>query len=120
MATLHQQRSRAHALDAITTSNGILAGIASLEAGDAAARESALRQGASDAQASAAFLAALSLFAPGLPLLAALLVPCALTGYAIGSRVNARMPQARVRRVIWFLLLAASASLLLRGVMGSR
>jgi hypothetical protein len=51
MATLHQQRSRAHALDAITTSNGILAGIASLEAGDAAARESALRQGASDAQA---------------------------------------------------------------------
>ena len=60
------------------------------------------------------------LMQPGLPLLAAMLVPCALTGYAIGSRVNARMPQARVRRVIWLLLLAASASLLLRGVMGGR
>jgi hypothetical protein len=60
------------------------------------------------------------LMQPGLPLLAAMLVPCALTGYAIGSRVNAQMPQARVRRVIWMLLLAASASLLLRGMLGGR
>ncbi|MEY4653913.1 MAG: hypothetical protein RI884_2494 [Pseudomonadota bacterium] len=60
------------------------------------------------------------LMQPGLPLLAAMLVPCALAGYAIGSRVNARMPQARVRRVIWMLLLAASASLLLRGLMVPR
>lgn len=57
---------------------------------------------------------------PGLPTLAALLVPCALTGYAIGSRVNAGMQQAQVRRVIWILLLLASASLLLRGLMGAR
>lgn len=57
---------------------------------------------------------------PGLPTLAALLVPCALTGYAIGSRVNAGMQQAQVRRAIWVLLLLASASLLLRGLMGAR
>ncbi len=60
------------------------------------------------------------LMQPGLPLLAALLVPCALAGYAIGSRTNARMPQAQVRRAIWILLLAASASLLLRGWVESR
>jgi uncharacterized membrane protein YfcA len=60
------------------------------------------------------------LMQPGLPLMAALLVPCALAGYAIGSRTNARMPQAHVRRAIWILLLAASASLLLRGWAESR
>ena len=57
---------------------------------------------------------------PGLPILAALLLPCALAGYVVGSRVNARMPQARVRRAIWILLLVASVSLLLRGMLEFR
>ncbi len=57
---------------------------------------------------------------PGLPTLAALLVPCGLAGYAIGSRMNAGMSQARVRRVIWCLLLVASASLLVRGLVVGR
>lgn len=55
---------------------------------------------------------------PGLLKLAALLVPCALVGYAVGSRVHARLPQATVRRAIWVLLLVSAASLLVRGVAG--
>lgn len=54
---------------------------------------------------------------PGLLALAALLVPCALLGFSIGSRVHARMPQERLRRVIWMLLLLAAASLLVRGAL---
>lgn len=52
----------------------------------------------------------------GLLPLAAMLLPCALLGYVIGSRLQARLPQARVRRAIWWLLLVSAASLLLRGV----
>jgi uncharacterized membrane protein YfcA len=55
---------------------------------------------------------------PGLFELAALLVPCALVGYVIGSRLHARLPQAQVRRAIWVLLLLSAASLLVRGVAG--
>jgi uncharacterized membrane protein YfcA len=54
---------------------------------------------------------------PGLLSLAALLLPCALLGYVLGSRLHARLPQARVRRAIWWLLLASAAGLLVRGVM---
>jgi uncharacterized membrane protein YfcA len=53
---------------------------------------------------------------PGLLKLAALLVPCALLGYLIGSRLHARLPQAQVRRAIWVLLLLSAASLLVRGM----
>lgn len=55
---------------------------------------------------------------PGLLKLAALLVPCALVGYLIGSRLHARLPQAQVRRAVWVLLLVSAASLLVRGVAG--
>jgi uncharacterized protein len=55
---------------------------------------------------------------PGLLQLAAMLVPCALVGYVIGSRLHARLPQAQVRRAIWALLLVSAASLLVRGVAG--
>jgi len=56
---------------------------------------------------------------PGLLPLAALLVPCALVGYLIGSRLHARLPQAQVRRAIWGLLLLSAASLLVRGAVGA-
>ena len=56
---------------------------------------------------------------PGLLKLAALLLPCALVGYLIGSRVHARLPHAQVRRAIWVLLLLSTASLLARGVAGA-
>lgn len=55
---------------------------------------------------------------PGLPALAAVAVPCALAGYAVGSRLHARLPQAQVRRVVWTLLLASAASLLARAMAG--
>lgn len=55
---------------------------------------------------------------PGLLPLAALLLPCALAGYLIGSRMHARLPQAQVRRAIWALLLVSAVSLLVRGLAG--
>lgn len=56
---------------------------------------------------------------PGLPTLAALLLPFALVGYVIGSRLHAQLPQAQVRRAIWLLLLVSAASLLVRGLPGA-
>ncbi len=54
---------------------------------------------------------------PGLLKLALVLIPCALLGYLIGSRLHARLPQAQVRRVIWILLAASGISLLWRSVL---
>jgi uncharacterized membrane protein YfcA len=53
---------------------------------------------------------------PGLLQLSTLLMPCALLGFVIGSRLHARVPQAQARRAIWGLLLASAVSLLVRGV----
>lgn len=55
---------------------------------------------------------------PGLLKLALVLVPCALLGYLIGSRLHARLPQAQVRKVIWGMLVVSGASLLVRGLLG--
>ena len=58
-------------------------------------------------------------FAGGRPLLLALLMlPCAALGYLAGSRWSRGMPQARLRRAIWVLLLASGATLLVRSVAG--
>lgn len=71
----------------------------------------------------AAALLRLALFTGGgfyagarLPLLAATLLPGAAVGYGLGSRVHARLPQARVRRMIWMLLVASGLSLLVRAL----
>ena len=53
---------------------------------------------------------------PGLLRLALVLVPCAIVGYLIGSRLHARLPQAQVRRAIWMLLTASGASLIVRAL----
>ena len=53
---------------------------------------------------------------PGLLKLAFVLVPCALAGYLLGSRLHARLPQAQVRRAIWVLLALSGASLLVRAL----
>jgi uncharacterized membrane protein YfcA len=50
----------------------------------------------------------------GLFSLAAVLLPCALLGYGLGSALHARTPQAQVRRLIWTLLLLSAVSLLWR------
>jgi uncharacterized protein len=55
---------------------------------------------------------------PGLFRLAFTLAPCALLGYLAGSRLQARLPQAQVRRVIWGMLVLSGASLLWRGLNG--
>lgn len=54
-----------------------------------------------------------------LPLLAATLLPGAAVGYWLGSRIHARLPQAQVKRLIWMLLVASGASLLVRALAGA-
>lgn len=59
------------------------------------------------------------LFKPeGLLRLALMLVPLAVIGSLLGHRLQARVPQDRVRRVIWMLLVASGASVLWRGLSG--
>lgn len=53
---------------------------------------------------------------PGLLAMSATMLPCALLGFWIGSRVRQRLPQAQVRRAIWWLLLASAVSLVGRGL----
>jgi uncharacterized protein len=65
------------------------------------------------------FTASGFLLQPGLLGLSATLVPFALLGFVIGSGVQARLPQAQVRRAIWLLLLAGAVSLLVRGMAGA-
>jgi uncharacterized membrane protein YfcA len=56
---------------------------------------------------------------PGLLTMSVLLLPAALLGFALGSRIHARLPQAQVRRAIWMLLLISAVSLLVRGLRGT-
>lgn len=51
----------------------------------------------------------------GLIPLALTLIPCALAGYVLGTRLHHWLPAERVARVVWLLLVAAGASLLWRG-----
>lgn len=53
---------------------------------------------------------------PGLLQLALTLLPFSIVGYLLGSRIQARVPQDKVRRVIWMLLVASGASVLWRGL----
>jgi uncharacterized protein len=52
----------------------------------------------------------------GLLQLALTLLPFSVAGYLLGSRIQARVPQDKVRRVIWMLLVASGASVLWRGL----
>jgi uncharacterized membrane protein YfcA len=53
---------------------------------------------------------------PGLPQLAAVLLPFALGGLYLGNRLHRRLPDDRVRQAIWMVLLAGGASLLMRNL----
>jgi hypothetical protein len=57
------------------------------------------------------------LFQPSLLRLAALLVPCAVVGYLIGSHLHRRIAPRGAARVLWLLLFASGGSLLVRGVL---
>jgi uncharacterized membrane protein YfcA len=52
----------------------------------------------------------------GLLKLAFTLVPFAVAGCLLGSRVQARVPQQQVRRAIWMLLVVSGSSVLWRGL----
>ena len=52
----------------------------------------------------------------GLLPLAFALLPCALIGYLLGSRLHARMPTQRAVQAVWALLIVGGASLLLRAL----
>jgi uncharacterized membrane protein YfcA len=52
----------------------------------------------------------------GLLPLAFALLPCALAGYLLGSRLHARMPTQRAVQAVWLLLIGGGASLVLRAL----
>lgn len=52
----------------------------------------------------------------GLPLLAAVLLPFAMGGLALGNRLHQRLPAERARQAIWAVLAVGGASLLLRNL----
>jgi uncharacterized protein len=51
-----------------------------------------------------------------LPLLAAVLLPFALGGLYLGNRLHERLPAERIRQVIWVILIACGASLVVRNL----
>jgi hypothetical protein len=51
-----------------------------------------------------------------LPLLAAVLLPCALGGLYLGNHLHQRLPAERIRQAIWVVLIAGGASLVLRNL----
>lgn len=53
---------------------------------------------------------------PGLPLLAAVLLPFALGGLYLGNRLHLRLPAQRIRQAVWVVLIAGGASLVLRNL----
>ncbi len=55
----------------------------------------------------------------GLLPLAAGLLPCALLGYLIGSRLHHRLSGARAVQAVWLLLIGSGASLVWRSLSGS-
>jgi uncharacterized protein len=62
-----------------------------------------------------ALFSATGLFAqPSLLRLALVLLPCAVVGYFIGSHLHGRLAPAQAARVVWALLVASGASLLVR------
>ena len=55
---------------------------------------------------------------PGLLITSLVLVPCALIGYLIGSRLHHHLPAQRAMQVVWLLLIAGGISLLWRAGSG--
>ena len=53
---------------------------------------------------------------PALPLLTAVLLPCALGGLYLGNRLHRRLPAERVRQAVWVVLIAGGISLVLRNM----
>jgi uncharacterized membrane protein YfcA len=53
---------------------------------------------------------------PALPLLVAVLLPCALGGLYLGNRLHQWLPAERIKQAVWVVLIAGGISLVLRNL----
>jgi uncharacterized membrane protein YfcA len=49
-------------------------------------------------------------------MLASVLLPCALGGLYLGNRLHQWLPAERVKQIVWVVLIAGGASLVLRNM----
>ncbi len=64
----------------------------------------------------ASFVAAGLFSPPGLPLLIATMLPCALAGMYLGTHLHHRLPAHRIVQAVWAILIVGGATLVLRNV----
>jgi len=64
----------------------------------------------------ASFVAASLFSPPGLPLLIATMLPCALAGMYLGTHLHHRLPAHRVVQAVWAILIVGGATLVLRSL----
>ena len=64
----------------------------------------------------ASFVAASLFSPPGLPLLIATMLPCALAGMYLGTHLHHRLPAHRIVQAVWAILIVGGATLVLRNV----
>lgn len=64
----------------------------------------------------ASFIVAGLFSPPGLPLLIATMLPCALAGMYLGTHLHHRLPAHRVVQAVWAILLVGGATLVLRNL----
>lgn len=62
------------------------------------------------------FVAASLFSPPGLAMLIATMLPCALAGMYLGTRLHHRLPAHRIVQAVWTLLIAGGAALVLRSL----
>ena len=62
----------------------------------------------------ASFIAASLFSPPGLPLLIATMLPCALAGMYLGTHLHHRLPAHRIVQAVWVILIVGGATLVLR------
>lgn len=56
---------------------------------------------------------------PGLLVTVLMMLPCAVAGLALGSRLHARLPAARVMLAVWTLLALSGTGLVVRSLVGA-
>jgi len=64
----------------------------------------------------ASFIAASLFSPPGLPMLLATMLPCALAGMYLGTHLHHRLPAHRIVQAVWAILVVGGATLVLRNV----
>ncbi|MEZ5604381.1 MAG: sulfite exporter TauE/SafE family protein [Burkholderiaceae bacterium] len=64
----------------------------------------------------ASFVAASLFSPPGLPMLIAAMLPCALAGMYLGTHLHHRLPAHRIVQTVWVILIVGGATLVLRSL----